>query len=249
MSLKKLSVWMLALVIMLTPVALSAGTWVRPAEAQEGTGDRTITVTGYGIAYGAPDIVRVGLGVESVNTDIMAAMDDASARMQAVIQALQDGGVAAEDIRTDYFSIYQDYGYAGPAPADGGAPTPAYRVSTSVTAIVRDTETVGELLAAAVSAGANIVNYLQFDIEDRSALESEARADAISDAQARAAEIASSLGLTVGEPIRVVEGVDAVPLTDIRGLGGGGGAGAAAVPISEGQLSVNMAVTITFAVQ
>jgi uncharacterized protein YggE len=132
---------------------------------------------------------------------------------------------------------------------ESGQPAPVYRVSTSVTVTVRDTTKVAELLAAAVSAGANIVNYVQFDISDRSALESEARSQAISDAQDRAAQIASTLGLTVGEPQSIVEGSGIVPGPQFAG-GGGGGLGAAGVPtISQGQLSVSMSVTITFAVQ
>ncbi|HEX3054143.1 MAG TPA: SIMPL domain-containing protein [Aggregatilineaceae bacterium] len=248
MSLKKFLMAAVAIVLLSTPIMWSTTLHSEAAPHQQDATERTITVTGYGTSYGAPDIVRLGLGVESVNPDIMVAMDDVSSRINAVMQTLQDAGVALEDIRTEYFSIYQDYSYSGPQQMEGGQSTPAYRVSTSLAVTVRSTENVGELIASAVSAGANLVNYMQFDIADRATLESQARTDAVADARVRAEELAAQLGVTVGDAIRVVEGdQNAVPMYD-RGGGGGMGAGSS-VPISEGQLSVSMAVTITFAVQ
>jgi len=243
---KKLFLMIVLVVLLATPVLWSATQSADAAPPQQESSQRTITVTGSGTAYGAPDIVTVGLGVETSNADILAAMDDTNARMNAVLQAVQDNGVAPEDIRTDHFSIYQDYSYGGPMePAVNGQPAPAYRVSTGVTVTVRNTDSVGELLSSAVAAGANMVNYIQFDIEDRGALEADARELAVADAQARAAHLAGSLGLTVGEPLSITENTDYYsPM-----MGGGGGLALEAAAISQGTLSVNMSVTITFALK
>jgi uncharacterized protein YggE len=217
-----------------------------PPQQADGS-PRTITVTGFGSAFGAPDIVMLGLGVDISNADIMAAMDETNARMNAVTEALKAGGVAAEDIRTDHYSIYQDYGFS-PAPMGEEGSAPQYRISVGVTVTVRDTDRAGELLASAVQAGANMVNYLQFDIEDRAALEGEARNLAVADAQSRAGLLAAALGLSVGEPLTITEGGNmwAPPL----GLGGASGAAfAETAAISQGTLRVDMQVTITFALQ
>jgi uncharacterized protein len=235
-----------SLLLLVTLLLAVSTLWIGApsASAQGDPVARTITVTGYGTAYGAPDIVMVGLGVEAVNADIKAAMDDTTTRMNAVMQALQNNGVAPEDIRTENFSIWQDYGYG---PVEPGQQSEAnYRVSTSVTITVRNVDRAGDLLAVAVDAGANVVNYIQFDIEDRGALQAEARGNAVADAQARAEHLAGLLGMAVGEPLEIVEGGDFYG--PMYGGGGGGGVGyAEAAPISEGQLSVNMQVTITFA--
>lgn len=243
MSIKKLS--LIAVAFVLLAAVPMAG--IRSAHAQDDVPGRTITVTGFGYAYGTPDVVRVGLGVEAANADIMVAMNEVSTRMDAVIQVLTGAGVAPEDIRTDYFSVYQDYSIGG-STMDNGQPAPVYRVSTSVTITIRSTENVGELLASSISAGANRVDYMQFDIADRGDLESEARDLAVADAQERAAQLATTLGLTVGDAVRVVENSDLYsPLSQFGG-GGGGDMGSAVPPISQGQLSVSMAVTITFEV-
>ncbi len=249
MSIKRFFLAALALVLLATPVLMSANLSAHAAPPRQ-TGDtaqHTITVTGTGIAYGKPDIVSVGLGVESVNADIMTAMNETNDRLNAVLQSLQDAGVAPEDIRTEYYSIYQDY--SGPAMDATGQPERQYRVSSSVAVTVRDPNRIGELLSAAVQAGANLVNYVTFDIQDRTSLKSAARQDAVTDARARAEELASLLGVTVGDPVQIVEGNNMggpIPY----GMGGGGGGAAASVPtISQGQLSVSMVVTITYAVQ
>jgi len=120
-----------------------------------------------------------------------------------------------------------------------------YRVSIGVTITVRTPDKVGELLSAAVSAGANMVNYIQFDIADHTALQDQAREAAVTDAKTRAEQLAGLLGLKVGDPLTVVENGESygMPMADGRG----GGAMMAAVPISQGTLSVSMSVTITYA--
>ncbi|WP_119066080.1 SIMPL domain-containing protein [Aggregatilinea lenta] len=251
MTFRKHLIAALALVLTLTLAASGAGLTARPAHAQDGSDQRTVTVTGFGYATGVPDIVRVGLGVEAVNTDIADAMDDVNTRMNAVIQTLQDAGVAPEDIRTEYFNISQDYSYSPMASSgessDAATGTP-YRVSTTVRVTVREADRVGELISAAVDAGANLVNYVEFDISDSAALESEARTDAVADARARAEELAGLVGATVGEAVQVVEGNNSYPLSNRMDYGGMGTTTNSAT-ISQGTLSVTMSVTITYVLQ
>lgn len=249
MSVKKSLMIALVLALLATPVLWSAGSSrAEAAPPRQDAGQRTITVTGNGTAYGKPDVVMVSLGVQASNADILAAMNETNGKMQAVIQALKDNGVSTDDIRTDNYSIYQDY--SGPTMMDAsgssGQQATIYRVSIGVMVTVRTPDKVGELLAAAVSAGANMVNYIQFDIADHAALQSQARELAVADAKTRAEQLAGLLGLKVGEALTVVENGESygVPM----GLGGGGGgAMVSAPPISQGTLSVSMSVTITYA--
>jgi uncharacterized protein YggE len=245
MSAKKLLMIAVVLALLAVPMLQTADA---APPAQDGGEPHTLTVTGHGTAYGAPDVVQIGLGVDVSNADIQTAMNDASERMNAVMQALEAGGVDAKDIRTDSFNIYQDNSQSGPGAPQTQDVQPVYRVSTTVSVTVRQTDKVGDLLAAAVNAGANNVNYIQFSIEDRTALESQARQLAVADARARAEELAGLLGLTLGEPLHVTEGGNTNP--PVYGMGGGGVAyaAAAAPPISQGTLSVDMSVTVTFAV-
>jgi uncharacterized protein YggE len=246
MSAKKFLMITVALALLAVPMLPTAAA----APPTQDTGaPHTLTVTGYGTAYGAPDVVQVGLGVDTSNADIQVAMNDASNLMNAVMQALEANGVDQKDIRTDSFNVYQDNSQPAPGGSQAQAGQPIYRVSTSISVTVRQTDKVGDLLAAAVNAGANAVNYIQFSIEDRTALESQARKLAVDDARSRAEELAGLMGLTLGEPLQVTEGSSGS--TPVYGLGGGGAYAASVAappPISQGTLSVDMSVTVTFAV-
>lgn len=242
MSPKKLSLVLIAALLLALPFMQVAN--AAPPQ-QDNSQERTVTVTGFGLAYGSPDIAQIGLAVESSNEDVMVAMESTNQRMNAVLQALQAAGVAAEDIRTTNFSIYQDYPYGFPEGQGGERPAATYRVSNNINVTVRDTNQVADLLAVAVSSGANIVNFVQFDIANRGELESEARLLAVEDARDRADQLAAALGFSVGQAVRINETTD---FYGPVGLGGGGGdvMAASAPPISQGQLSVSMSVQITF---
>src|SRR5690606_27828043 len=97
-------------------------------------------------------------------------------------------------------------------------------------------------------AGVNQLYGLQFGIDNRDELESSARSSAFDDARARAEELASLAGLTLGSVVRVSEysgnasPFDVMNLAD-SGMGRGGG-GAVVEP---GNLSVSVTIEVTFA--
>lgn len=93
------------------------------------------------------------------------------------------------------------------APAAMAAPAlePAglYRVSNTVSIVVRDLAKVGPVLDAAVAAGANNVWGVSFGLDKPEGLEPEARAKAMADARARAEALAKLAGRTLGEVVSV----------------------------------------------
>ena len=64
--------------------------------AQQGTGfppTNTITVSGFGSAFGEPDVAYVELGVEQVNESLAEAFTSTADTMNAVIDALVEMGI------------------------------------------------------------------------------------------------------------------------------------------------------------
>jgi uncharacterized protein YggE len=200
-----------------------------------------IVVTGTGEASGKPDVAYVQLGVDVSDADVSKAVADANQAMERVRDALTQFGIPDEDIRTTGFNVWPEERY-GP---EGPTGERVYHVQNTVNVKVRDITQVGNVLEAALSAGANQVNSLSFGIDDTSALEAEARKAAIADARDRAGQLAGALGLKVGDAIVVSEygtgPVIGVERAAYEGLGGGGGA-----PVSEGQLTVSVQVSVTF---
>ena len=219
-----------------------------PTFAQDDTGGSmnpgTITVVGTGSASGTPDIAYIELGVESRSEDIATAFSEANSTISIVISAVNGVGVASEDVRTTGLNIYRE----GPFDRNMGDQNVSYVVSNQIRLIVRDTSTVAEVINAAVAAGANQLYGLQFGIDNRDTLESDARADAFADARARAEELAGLAGLTVGDVVSISEySGNASPfnvsnLAQADSMGGGGAV------VEPGNLSVTVSIEVTFAI-
>ena len=163
---------------------------------------RSVTVVGHGEAMGKPDVARTSLGVEASAATVQEAMDQTTAKMNAILDALKKMGIAEKDIKTANFSISieRPYPEPGPMPAmepvaapvapvkPGGKaaatatvappprpmPTTIYRVNNTVEVVVRDVSKASRVVQAAVDAGANNVWNVSFAIDDTKALEADA---------------------------------------------------------------------------
>lgn len=77
---------------------------------------RSITVVGTGEAKGKPDVARTSLGVEASASTVQEAMDQTTAKMNAILEALKKNGVAEKDIKTANFSISMERPYVEATP-------------------------------------------------------------------------------------------------------------------------------------
>jgi hypothetical protein len=234
----------IAAVALLAALSLTA----LPASAQEDDDESTITVSGSGSASGAPDVASIEIGVQARNTDVLAAFEEANSTIDAVIEAIVESGVAREDIRTVGLNINQEFNGGPPmpgAPGDQTTPEPVFVVNNRVMVTIRDTDNIANVINASVGAGANSIFGLNFGIQDRDALVSDARANAMEDARSTAQELADLAGVELGSVVRIREtGGGMIPpraAFDQAGLGGGGGA-----VIEQGQLSVQVQVEVTY---
>jgi uncharacterized protein YggE len=228
-------------VVLLLAVLLSAcGPTVtanQPTPAQ-----RTLTVSGAGQVSLKPDIAYIYVGV---HTEMPSATEN-NQKTQKLIEALKAAGVEAKDIQTTNFSIWQNAQY-GP---DGKPTSTNYAVDNTVYLTVRQLDNLGALLDAAVKAGANNINSIQFDVADKTAALSEARAAAVKTAKTQADELAAAAGVSLGE-IQSLQYFDAspAPVFDGKGMGGGGGVANAAVPITPGQMQLTVTVTLAYEIK
>ena len=205
----------------------------------------TLSVSGNGQAFLAPDIAYIYVGVHTEAPSAAEAVDENTTQTQALISAIQDFGIDPKDIRTSNFSIWPMDRYDPSTGAPTGEKT--YVADNTVYVTVRDLESLGDLLDTAVQAGANTVNSVQFDVENKDEALKEARVDAMNNAKQQAQELADAAGLSLGE-IKSISFVDnQYPVFDGKGGGGGGvAAEAAAVPIQPGQLSFTVTVNVIY---
>ncbi len=229
------------ILVALTLALLVVG--VGATSAQEVFPQNTITVVGFGTAYGEPDVAYVELGVELVEEDLSQAFNATAENMNAIIAALEELGIARGDMQTTGVNIYPEDRYD----QSGVMASRVYRVRNTVRVTVRDISTIDQVISTGVEAGANTIYNLSYGIDDPTELENDARVDAVEDARLRAQRLADALGLTVGDPVIVSEVLNnSFPYP--YGLGGGGMMmDVASQPVLPGQLSVSLQVQITFA--
>ncbi|MBN1992404.1 MAG: SIMPL domain-containing protein [Anaerolineae bacterium] len=206
---------------------------------------RTITVVGEGQVSAAPDIAQAFIGVQVSDPDAKVATDKAAQDMNSLLAALKGEGIADKDIQTSYYSVYVDRPY-GPQGPTGEV---LYQVSNNVQVTIRDLDKVTDILSAAIEAGANSINSVDFRLSDTGRLKSQARTKAVENAQATAQELAKLNGVAVGEVVSISEVIDqgAYYVSEqsyaASGLGGGG-----AGPISPGDVTVTVQLQITYAI-
>lgn len=245
----------LAVVALAAALVLSNG--VAPAQAQTSapasSGQalaRTITVVGRGEVKVKPEVANTTVGVEALAPTVDAAMEDAQARMDAVLAALKELGIADKDIQTSNFSINFERSQASmpeSTKTESTQPAGFYRVSNMVSITIRDLEQVGPVLDAAVKAGANNVWGITFGLDDTDALEVEAREAAVKNARARAESLAELTGVSVGDVVSVSEvigNVSGIMYSAAEGRGGGGG-----TPVEPGEVSFTTQIQIVYAIE
>jgi len=207
---------------------------------------RTLNVNGLGQVYLTPDIAYIYIGVHNEGVTASEAVDANKTQTTAVIDALKNAGVDEKDIRTTNFSIWPSQQY-GP---DGAVTGTVYMVDNTVYVIVRDLDGLGSLLDDVISAGANSINSIQFDVADKAQAVKEARAKAVEDAKTQAQELADAAGISLGN----IQGISfydnsAYPVSEGKGGGGGVMTADASVPIQPGQLTISVTVSITYSIK
>jgi uncharacterized protein YggE len=202
--------------------------------------DEGISVTGEGTVSGAPGVARIVLGVDVADASLAAAQAEAAQRMTALIGALATAGIAGSDIRTHSISVAPQYD----APHVDAAPLlRGFRVQNLVEVRTFQLESLGELIDNAIVAGATRVEGIAFESEDRASLSARARELAVHDARAKAQQLASSVGVSLGRVLRIEssEGGNNPPM--FRAYA------AVSTPIEPGQVTIRAIVRIVWAIQ
>ena len=209
--------------------------------------EKTVQVSGTGIVAGAPDVVVLSIGVSVERDTVKQARTEAAEAMAGMIESLKGNGLLDPDIQTQHFSIYQQYDYS-----KGRREFRGYSVTNTVSAKIRDLNTVGNVIDDAAEAGGDLVeiNSIQFTIDDTTKLKMQARVAAMQAAQAKAQTLATEGGVKLGKPISISESGDFyVPQPFNLDFARGEAASVADTPIQSGQLQITVTVNVTYEIE
>jgi uncharacterized protein YggE len=214
---------------------------VPPTEQTEDQMDRSISVTGHGTVKVTPDVADLSVGVQSTAPTGDGAMTTVEEKSQALIAALKDAGIAAEDIQTSGLSLWPNYG-------PNGRKITGYTASVDVSVRARDLDRLGELLDSVQGLVGDelTIGGISFSYEDPEAVMEQARVAAIENARVRAAQYAAAAGVEVGDIVKIVETSMTGPIpyfADARAEMAADGA----IPIEPGSQELTADVTVVFA--
>ncbi len=184
-----------------------------------------LVVVGEATRSAVPDMVELTVGAQTPGTSATQALRENAARMLNIVQALTAMGISQTDIETTGLSVYPlypplFYPQTGQLPPTGlsvypqtwhsGAygevqPIVGYQASSSVKVSLRDTNRGGEVLDAAIAAGANFNIGVSFKIGDESAVRNVVLQAAYKDARTKADTLAGAVGKKLGDLVGVTE--------------------------------------------
>lgn len=189
------------LLLLLIPAAAFAQ---EPPTAQIVPETHTLTVAATGTVQRTPDRAVVRLAVESFGATAEEASAENARLMDAVIAALRRLGVHDNQIRTVVLRIDPEYDYNRDSPRQPGQDhLIGFRARNTVQVTVDEIDRVGEIVDAAIGAGANRVDGLSFQLRDPDEARRAALVQAIATARAEAETAAAALGRRLGPALTV----------------------------------------------
>ncbi len=182
-----------------------------------------VTVVGEAVRGIPPESAEFLIETTASAPTAAQSLRDNHMKATQVAQAIAVLGVQPADIQTISLNVYNLYSQGMPALPQLGPTTfglyassqsvqpdvqfGAYHARQSLRIHVRDPGRVGEILDAAVRAGANVTGTFSFKVKDEAAARRAALEAAAKDARAKAETLATAAGKQLGDPIAISEDI------------------------------------------
>jgi uncharacterized protein len=205
------------------------------AAAQE----RTVAVSGTATQEVPNDTAGLGFSVSKERKTRAAALRIVSSRLREVIAAVQTvPGVGPGDVTTGAISLRK---------LSRGKRT-VYRAGEGISVILHQPDRAGELIGAAVAAGATGTRGPNFFPGNPDLAYDKVLVAAFDQAKAKALALAERAGAILGPAISIEEGTEAIPVNATRGAKSPAAA-EPSPPVKPGASTVTATVRVVFALQ
>jgi uncharacterized protein YggE len=153
-----------------------------------------ITASGHGETHLPPTFAVVMIGVTTRAGTAAEAGAQNATKVASTLAALRQAGVAVDDLTNQGYSIEQAY-------EDNGRKRGGFTARNTIRARVNGVDQVGKVIDAAVNGGAGEINSVQFGAPNIEEARRAAMTEAVKQARADAAVLASAAGGTLGRLI------------------------------------------------
>jgi uncharacterized protein YggE len=173
------------------------------AEIKQAASLKTITVSSESVLKIAPNLVDIVIAVITEKPSSTESVNENTIWVQGVINAVSSLGIADIEIETQGFNLNPLYNYVENMPPS----IYAYRTVSSLRITTESLEKTGDIIAAAIEAGANEISSINYDLSEK--LKKETKNSALSiamkDANLKAEAIAEAMAADIVEIFSVNE--------------------------------------------
>lgn len=211
---------------------------------------RSITVVGIGREQGAPDIARIGFGVEHTAPTAQAASQAAAKSATQLFEALRKQIGEDGKVQTGGYNLSPVYRQDTERPPDRPRRPEivGYLVSNQVDAETRRVDSVGSLIDTAVAAGATRIGEVSFALRDVGPVRNQALKAAGVDAAGQANAIAEALQVRVVRVIEATTESSSVPVPYRRATMAMA-AESISTPIEPGEVTTEVRLRVTYGIE
>ena len=181
---------MIALCLVCLLIVLSV-----PALAEDNP--RLIRVSGNATVALAADTATMQIGVNTKKLTVQEAQKENAALMNAVLEALHAIGIEDQDIMTSQFNVSSMFDYSVSSLGQE-IRTQYYEVQNNVSVTVHDLTLIGQVLDAAMEAGANTSYGITFSSTKQNEAYQKALTRAVEDAMQKAGVLAAAAKVQLG---------------------------------------------------
>lgn len=261
-------IFLLVSAIILAAVFLFVGlsvTWSLKNNQQSAQGiTNTISVVGEGKASVAPDTLEINLSVSEIGKTTELAQQAANDKITKVTAILKAKGIPTNNIKTTNVSVYPEYSQVTtPVPVaapNAGATTTQAKIldyrsqqSLSIDITGADFSTIGgDIINQIAAVGWVNVDSSNFILKDQTAAMKGAREKAFADAKAKAEQLASIGGVTLGRPVMITDSAvsyQPMPFYNMKTAGAVADTAVSTAPLSPGQSDVTIDVNVVFEIK
>lgn len=171
-----------------------------PALAEDNP--RLIRVSGNAVVALAADTATLQIGVNTKKPTVQEAQKENAALMNAVLDALHAIGIEDQDIMTSQFNVSSQYDYST---SSFGQETRTlyYDVQNNVSVTIHDLSLIGQVLDAAMEAGANTSYGISFSSTKQNEAYQKALTRAVEDAMQKANVLAAAAQVSLGRLVSI----------------------------------------------
>lgn len=198
-----------------------------------------VTVTGKGTVKVVPDEVVIRARIEHTGKSASEVKAQNDKVVNDIIKYLKSQKIPSKNFQTEYMRLSKDYNY--------NSKETFFSANQAISIKLEDLSKYEKLMSGLLGSGLNRIDGIQFQSSKREELESEARKNAVLNAQEKAKEYASAIGQEIGkaQSINELQGGN-FPQPMYKAMQFDSGESEQAETIAPGEMEITVKVNVGF---